>query len=312
MRRDQLSLLSAAVAFYALLALFPALIGLVSLYGLLADPSNVEAVVDRTGSVLPPNANALVAAQLHDIIKRAPTGLGLSFFIALVLAMWTTSTGVVALLRAVRYAHRVPPLAFVALRGRALLLTLATQVFGVALLVLLVVVPVFLSSPVVPESVSVASRVMIAATRWPTLILLFGAGVYVVYRTADVGVGAKALLPGVFVATVLWILSSYGFTTYVEGFASYNRTYGTLGAVVVLQMWLFLTAFSTLVGAELNAAITDVRNGAPVTTNAFEVQELVPLDEVAPAVDEGPPSDASGTTASAEAPSAPPPSPRAT
>jgi len=271
-RRDQLALLSAAVAFYALLALFPGLLALVSLYGLLANPHDVEALIERTAVVLPSNVNALLASQLADIIQRAPTKLGISVVLSVLVALWTTSSGMAALMRSVRYAHRLPQLNLFTLRLRAMALTLGTLAFGVLMLVLLVVVPIVLANPRVPLGLAEATRELLDDLRWPTLVVVFSSGVLVIYRSA--GAGGRSIassLPGVLISTLLWLLSSYFFTRYVEGFPSYNRAYGAIGAVVVLEVWLFLTAFCTLLGAELNAAIEEHRAGRMPVRDVLEI-----------------------------------------
>jgi membrane protein len=271
-RRDQLSLLSAAVAFYALLALFPLLLALVSLYGLLANPHDVEALIERTALVLPSSANSLLASQLADIIQRAPTKLGISVLVSVLVALWTTSSGMAALMRAVRYAHRLPQLALLTLRVRAIALTLGTLAFGVLMMTLLVIVPIVLSSPRLPIEIATATKELVDLLRWPTLIVVFSTGVLVIYRSAGAGtVSVLGTLPGVLISTTLWLAASYLFTRYVEGFASYNQTYGAIGAVVVLEIWLFMTAFCTLLGAELNAAIAHHRDGRLPSKDVLEV-----------------------------------------
>lgn len=270
-RRDQLALLSAAVAFYALLALFPLLLALVSLYGLLADPHDVEALIERTGLVLPASANSLLASQLDDIIQRAPTKLGISVAVSVLVALWTTSGGMAAMMRAVRYAHRLPQLTVLNLRMRAIALTMGTLGFGVVMMTLLIVVPIVLASPRIPIGLAFATRELLALLRWPTLVVVFASGVLVIYRSAGAGkLSVAESLPGVLISTTLWLVSSFLFTLYVEGFASYNQTYGAIGAVVVLEIWLFMTAFCTLLGAELNAAIAHHREGRPFTSDVLD------------------------------------------
>ena len=252
--RDNVSLMAAGVAFYALLSLAPGFSALVALYGLVADPAAVEGHVAALHWVMPPEAQQLVADQLTDIVRDHSSSLGIGFLISLVIAVWSANAGTSALISALNVAYgEHEKRGVLRYYGGTLLLTLSSAMCGGLALLLIAVVPASLRWLPLGDS----GRALIAILRWPALLLLFAAVLAVLYRYAPsrdephwswVSWGAAA-------AALLWIAGSALFSAYVGRFATYNKTYGSLGAVVVLLMWLWLSAFAVLLGAELNAAM---------------------------------------------------------
>jgi membrane protein len=251
---DNVSLMAAGVAFYALLSLAPGFSALVALYGLVADPAAVEAHVAALRWVMPPQAQQLVADQLTDIVRDRSSSLGAGFLISLVIAVWSANAGTSALISALNVAYgEREKRGLLRYYGGTLLLTLSSALCGGVALLLIAVIPASLRWLPLGD----AGRALIATLRWPALLLLFAAVLALLYRYAPsrdephwswVSWGAAA-------AALLWIAGSALFSAYVERFATYNKTYGSLGAVVVLLMWLWLSAFAVLLGAELNAAM---------------------------------------------------------
>jgi membrane protein len=250
--RDNVSLMAAGVAFYGLLSLAPGFTALVALYGLMFDPSQVQAQVQAMEGMIPEEARKLIADQLTTIVQGSSSTLGVSFIISLGLAIWSANSGTSALITAlnVAYAEREKRNVLRYYAG-TLLLTAAAVVFGILSLVVVAIIPAVVGLLPLGDF----GKIVVDWLRWPPLVLLFALALAVVYRYAPSRneprwswVSAGAVL-----ATVLWIAGSALFSLYVEKFATYNKTYGSLGAVVVLLMWLWLSAYAVLIGAELNA-----------------------------------------------------------
>lgn len=251
-KSDQVPLLAAGVAFYSFLALFPAMIAAVMLYGLVRDPEDVRRQVDDLSAALPSDAASLLTTQLEAITSTSSGSLGLGLLVSLVLALWSASGGVGNLLSAINVAYdEEETRGFVKRKGLSLLLTLAAIVFVVVTISLVAVAPAVLDN----LAEGGPSRWGLEAARWVGLVAAMTVALAVLYRVAPdrddpefkwVSVGAA-------VATVVWLAASLGFSLYVDNFGSYNKTYGALAGVVVLLLWLWLTMYIVLLGAEVNA-----------------------------------------------------------
>jgi membrane protein len=248
-RHDNISLLSAGVAFYAMLSLFPALIAVISIYGLVAEPETARQQVQKLADVMPGEARRTLVGQLEALTRSAGRGLSLGAVLGIVAAVLAASAGMRAIFAGLNVAYdRVETRGFLRLRGLTLLHTLG------AIVTMAVAVGVIVVLPVVTGLLGPAGRVVLAAVRWPLLAGLMLGALAVLYRYApDRGDAEPRWLSwGSLLATALWLLGSALFSLFVRSFDNYNRTYGVLGAVVVLLLWLFLTSFSVLLGAELN------------------------------------------------------------
>jgi membrane protein len=241
------------VAYFGFLAIFPALIAAVTLYGLVADPATVAGQVGELAGTLPQEARPLITDQLASVASGSGGALGVGFVVALLAAIWSASSGVGNLMQAVNLAYdEQETRGFVRLRGNALALTLGAVVFVGLSVTLVAVVPAALDA--VP--LGIAGTLVAEVVRWGLLAALVVTGLGVVYRVAPDRVVARFdwASPGALVATVLWLGGSILFGLYVDNFGSYNKTYGALAGVVVLLLWLYLTAYIVLLGAEVNAA----------------------------------------------------------
>jgi membrane protein len=251
-KADQVSLLAAGVAFFGLLALVPAMVAFVSLYGLLADPTDVTRHVGDLLGAAPGEVQDLVRNQLEAVTADSSSSIGFGLAAGLVVALWSASSGMKHLIDALNSAYdEEEGRGFFKVRGLALLLTIGAIVFVVVAVVVITVVPALLEgSPLGP-----AAEVAISILRWPLLALAFAAGLAVLYRYAPSRDEAewRWVSPGAVVATVLWLIASGLFSVYVANFGSYNETYGSLGGVVVAMLWLFITSVVVLLGAELDA-----------------------------------------------------------
>ncbi|HEY6744745.1 MAG TPA: YihY/virulence factor BrkB family protein [Mycobacteriales bacterium] len=249
---DGIPLMAAGVAFYSFISLFPALIAAITLYGLVADPEQVEQQIRDLSAALPSESTTLIADQLRQITSTSDRALGVGLVISVLGALFTASGGVANLIKAINLAYdEQETRGFARLRGVALLLTVGAIVFLVVAVGLVAVLPVVLDQ----VGLGSVGRTVVGVLRWVGLLLFVTGALAVLYRFApdrdDPRLSWVSL--GAAVATVLWIIGSAGFSIYVGNFGSYGETYGALAGAVVLLLWLFLTAFVVLLGAEINA-----------------------------------------------------------
>jgi membrane protein len=252
-REHNLTLVAAGVAFYAFLALVPALIAFVSIYGLVADADDVTRQVEDLGDALPAEVQDFLIFQLTQIVNASGTGVSVTAIVAIVVALWSASGGMAALITGLHVAHETDePRSFVVKRGKALLLTIAAIVFLGIVLFLIVAVPPLLSDAGLGD----AGRIAFEVLRWPILAVLMIVGIGLLYRFSVKGAPRGWLgfvTPGAVVATVGWLVVSGLFAVYTANFASYGKTYGALATIVVVLLWLWLSALVVLVGAEIDA-----------------------------------------------------------
>jgi membrane protein len=237
-KEDNVSLLAAGIAFYAMLAIFPAIIALVTIYGMVADPAQVESQVGEFAKSLPAGADQLITEQLKNVVNAGQQSLSIGLALSLLAVLWSVSSGVQGLVKALNVVYdERETRGFVKLRGLSLLLTLGAIVVAVVALILITVFPGVVDNLELGQAGKLAASVV----RWVVLALLV-----LVARWRWVSGGAV-------VALVLWLLGSIGFSWYVDNFGKYNQTYGALAAVIILLLWLYLSAFAVLLGAELDA-----------------------------------------------------------
>jgi membrane protein len=252
MKQDHLTLLAGGVAFYAFLSLFPMLFALVSLYALVADPADVERQIASFGSVLPGGIRDILREQMTRLAGGSQGAGAFGVIAGVVLAIWSAQKGVKGITDALNVVYEERER-----RGffkRSLLnlgLTLG------AVVAMLVAIGLVAAAPVALDRVGLGAFATwaIALLRWPALAALVLGGISIVYRLGPSRDKPqwRWVTPGSVLATVLWIAGSIGFSIYVENFGKYNETYGTLGAVAVLLLWLWLSAYVVLLGAEVNA-----------------------------------------------------------
>jgi membrane protein len=248
-KADQVPLLGAGVAFYALLSLFPAIIAGVSIYGLVADPTTVQDQINQLTEMLSPETAKIVGTQLQQVTNGAGGALGLATVIGILTALWSASSGMKALITGVNLAYdETESRKFAKLRGLAILLTLGAMVLMAVALTLIV------AFPALADSWPTVLRWTVGILRWVLLAVLVIGGLAVLYRYAPDRDEPRWTWVswGSGIATVLWILASIGFSIYANSFGNYNKTYGALAGVIILMFWLYLSAVVVLVGAELN------------------------------------------------------------
>jgi membrane protein len=251
---DKAALVAAGCAFYGTLALFPAITMVIFVYGLAFDPVTVEPQLKLIEHQMPPEAYSLIAGRVHVLVTQPRGNLGLGLGISIAIAFWSASAGTRAMLSALNMAFDITEdhRGILGFYATGLLMTLCAIVgasMGIALLVFLPVAIGFFH-----VSTDTAEFV-----RWLSLGLLLAfvlLALVVLYRF---GPARRATGPwitvGAVLATMLWLIASFGLSLYVERVASYDATYGPLGAVVAIMMWFYVTAYVVLLGAELDAQI---------------------------------------------------------
>lgn len=252
--QDYIGLVSAGVAFYALLAIFPALAAVISIYGLIADPASIEQQINSTMTVLPPEAANILRQQLQNLTSQPRAGLGIGLVVGIGLALWSAAKGVKALLQGLNIAYSEQERrGFIKLNAMALLLTFGGVLFAILALGLIAVLPAVIN---LLKLEGIAASI-ISLLSWPLLLIAVMVALAVLYRFGPSRTQARWrwLNWGVAVATALWLVGSFMFSVYVSNFGSYSKTYGSVGAIVILMLWFFLSAYSILLGAELNAEI---------------------------------------------------------
>ena len=250
-KADQVPLLAAGVAFYAFMAIFPALIAIVSIYGLFADPSTIANQLNSLTATLPDEAAQIITDQVTALSTRRQT-LGISLVLSLLIALWSASAGTSNLLTAINVAYNAEEKrGFVKKRLMALGLTVAAIIFMVIILGLVAVLPPLLK--VVFETG--ALRWVLQIVGWLIVVVLVPAALALLYRLAPDrdAPRMKWASVGALVATLIWLAASIGFSIYTSTFGNYAKTYGVFAGVVVLLLWLWLTMYAILLGAEINA-----------------------------------------------------------
>ncbi|CAO3439472.1 YihY/virulence factor BrkB family protein [Azospirillum endophyticum] len=268
--KDNVSMLAAGVSYYALLAIFPAIAALVSIYGLVADPATIETQLNQLGSLLPPEALSIVSDQARKVATTPSQGLGFGLIFGLLLTLWSASRGTNSLVTALNIAYgEKETRGFITLAALSMGLTVAGLLFVILAMALIVAVPAAIKI-IGLQDTPIGWIANLA--RWPILAVTIMLALAVFYRYAPNRREPqwRWVTWGSAVATVVWLLGSLGFSVYVSNFGSYNETYGSVGAVVVLLLWFNLTSYVVLLGAELNAEIehqtardTTDRDGRP-------------------------------------------------
>lgn len=249
---DHVSVVSAGVAFFGLLALFPAIASLVAIAGLVMDPADVSAQLSAVSAILPQDAARIVQTQAREVAQSAGTGTGIGAAAGIALSLYSASKGMKTLIEGMNIAYdEEETRGFVRLNLTALALTLVL-ILGVLIAVVTVIVaPALLGSLGLNE----AARAAVAWGRWPILAILTILGLAVVYRYGPSRATPqwRWVSPGAVLATLLWVAGSVAFSIYARNFGTFNETYGALGGVIIMLTWLWLSAFVVLLGAELNS-----------------------------------------------------------
>jgi membrane protein len=282
-KADNMPIIAGGVAFFGFLSIFPALIALLSLYGLVATPETVARQVEDLSAQLPDAAAEIIEEQLNAIVANSGGALTLGLIVSILAALWSASGGVGNLITAVNLAYdEVETRNFVKLKLMSLGLVLGSIVFVLVTFGLVAVVPAVLDA----LPLGVVGTILAQVIRWVLLLAVFAGALAVLYRVAPDRDAPRLrwVSLGAVVVTVVWAVVSVGFSLYVDNFGSYDKTYGAIAGVIVLMLWLYLTCYLVLLGAEINSEAEhqtahDTTTGEPQPMGARDAKMADELPE---------------------------------
>ena len=280
-QEDNLSDWAAALTYYGLLSLFPALIALVSIIGLFGDPEKTTQTITDMVTQLGPKSAADTFAGPVESITANRGAAGILFFVGLGLSLWSASGYVGAFMRAANIVYETPEgRPFWKLRPLQLLVTLVMILLLAAVLLGLVLTGPVVSAVAGPLGIGSTAQTVFNIAKWPIMLIAVILMFAVLFHAApNVKLpGFKWVTPGAILALVVWIVVSVAFAFYVANFGSYDKTYGALGGVVILLMWMWLTNVALLLGMELNAERERSRELAAGMPRADREIQLEPRD----------------------------------
>lgn len=284
---DRVTLIAAAVTYYLLLALFPTLTAFVSIYGLFTEPATVTEHVRLLSSVVPAGGMAIIDEQLTRLTSAGGSTLGIALLISLAIALWSASSGVKTLFEAMNIAYdEEEKRNFVVLNATALAFTFASIVGAVVMIALSVATPVAL------DFVGLSTRLewLIRIGSYLVLGLAFMIGLSALYRFGPSRQQAKWrwVSPGAILATTIILVVSMLFGWYATNFGNFDRTYGSLGGLIALLTWIWISVNAVIVGAELNSeAERQTRKDSTIGADApIGYRDAVAADTVGPTADE--------------------------
>jgi membrane protein len=254
MQSDRLLSIAGGVAFFVLLAIFPAITALVSAYGLLFNAASITNNIGLLSDVVPANVLGVVHEQAVRIAANSGRALSLGIVIGILVSLWSAMSGVKAMIDALNVIYEQQETrSFIKLNLVALAFTLTGFAAFLLAIAAIVVLPLVLS----PIGLGGLTEALTRIARWPVLLVLLLICLAALYRYGPDRRAARWqwVTIGSGFAAVTWIVASFLFSWYLVSFANYNATYGSLGAVVGLMIWLWLSTIVVLLGAELNAEI---------------------------------------------------------
>jgi membrane protein len=285
MKDDHVPVVAAGCAFYAWVALIPALIALITIYGLVASPQQVTDQINELTSTLSRSTAEVIRQPITAATSSADRALSIGLIASLAGVLWSASGGMDGLIKGINIAYDEPPRSFPKRRGLAILLTFGAIAFVVLAIGLVAVVPVVLEQVGLEPAAAIVGQV----ASFVLLSVLWMFGLAVLYKIAPNRQNPKLrwVSWGAVIATILWIAGSVGFSIFVQNFGNYNQTYGALGGVVILNLWLLLTTFAVLLGAEINSEMEhqtrkDTTTGPP---RPMGERDAVKADHVGRAAD---------------------------
>ncbi len=265
-RHDSLTVVAGGCAFFALLAMFPAIAAALVIYGLIADPADVAGHLTELSGVLPGQANDLVLAQVQRLVSASEAQLGLSFIVSFLITFWTAGAAARAMIGALNIVYgQTERRGWLHLNATVFAFTISGIVGFLVALTMIALVPLVLQLGGFDASDRVVSLL-----RWPVLATVVLLALMALYRFAPSrrDVRWQWTAPGALLALALWLISSIAFSYYVGLAGNFARIYGSFGALIILMLWYYLSFFVVLLGAEVNAElehemVPDTTVGAP-------------------------------------------------
>lgn len=252
--RNRIALIAAGLSYYLLLALFPSLAALVSLYGFFADPSAIATYMGPLHSILPPGAFGMIEDQLAALALQNTSSLGIGFATGLAIALWSSRNGVLAFFDAMNVAYNEDE------KRGFMRINLLAFAFAIGILIVLILILAALAllpaifTFIMPDS---WLEPFLMTLRWPLLAMLVGFATSCLYRYGPSREPARMrwLSWGAVLSTCAWLIASLAFSHYLQNFGDYSSTYGTLGAVAGFMVWSWLSAVIVILGAVLNGEL---------------------------------------------------------
>jgi membrane protein len=281
---DRIMTLSGGVTFFVLLALFPGLAGLISLYGLFADSGTIGQHLSSLQGILPEGGMQILRDQLQQLTSQPPRKLGFATVASLAISLWSANGGIKAMFEGLNavYEERETR-SFITLNAISLALTFGALAFVIASLLTITIIPellAFLDLPGIGQIVGYA--------RWPVLLVIVSLLIAVIYRFGPSRDHPqwRWISPGSLFAAVTWMVASLLFSWYTSHFGSYNKTYGSLGAAVVFMTWIWISTMVILIGAKINAELehqtaadTTVGQPAPLGEHGWPIRSAAVPEE---------------------------------
>ncbi|NJM84075.1 MAG: YihY/virulence factor BrkB family protein [Tabrizicola sp.] len=255
MGQGHFGLIAAGVAFYGMFAVFPGLTATISIWSLMADPAVITDYLAVAERFLPTDAAALVHDQVIGLLNTPKGALGWATFVSLSIALYSARAGVAALIQGLDVVHRATPRNFLWGWAVDFLMTGALITAFIVALTTIVVVPILLTYFTLGPFEALISRLL----PWGSMFLLVLTCLGILYRFGPNMPDGRVpwVTPGTLAASIAWAGVSIAFSTYLSNFDSYNRIYGSIGAVIALLMWLYLSVLAVLLGGAINAELTE-------------------------------------------------------
>ncbi len=257
LREHHMPMIAGSLSYYAFLAVFPAAIAAISIYGLVLDPAELATQIESISDALPKETAAFISAQLTSVVKSSGSGLGFAAVVSIIAALWSASAGTKALITGIDIAYETPEnRPFIILRGMSLGITIGLIVFVSAAASAVTFLPHLLDAIGAEDLTQ-----LVKYSRWPTIFVLVVVGLGMLYKIAPNRPASKSpwVSIGALAVAVLWLLATVGFSVYFNSAGSLGATYGALSGIIVLLLWFFMSGLIMLLGAELNAEL-EARN----------------------------------------------------
>jgi membrane protein len=249
---DRIVEIAASVTFFVLLALFPGIAGLISIYGLFVDPGTVAGHLNALTGVLSEGGTEILSEQIGRLTAQPPQKLGLATVVGLAISLWSANGGIKAMFDALNAVYRErEKRSFIVLNLQSLTFTVGALVFAMVSLLVIAVIPNLLEA----LGLSRGGELLIKIGRWPLLFVTASLFIALVFRFGPSRDQPRWrwITPGSIFAAAGWLVASLLFSWYAENFGSYNKTYGSLGAAIGFMTWPWISVIVILVGAKLNA-----------------------------------------------------------
>ncbi|GGL60837.1 YihY/virulence factor BrkB family protein [Wenxinia marina] len=248
---DHVSLIAAGCAFYGLLAIFPGIVAALAVAGLVTSPQMLVDQLESLASMLPQGAAEIIMDQATAVAGSREGGLGLAAIFGVLIALYSSSKGIQSLMEGLNVAFETDES-----RGfvRRYLVQFALTIGLIVGVLLIAAIGALLPAALAILPLGDTTEFWVQIIRWPLMILIVVIGLAILYRFGpDRHVSWRWITPGAALATAIWIAGTVAFTVYVSNFGSYNETFGSLGGVIILLTWMWLSAFIVLLGAEFDS-----------------------------------------------------------